>query len=75
MDVTGISGRGPQGGTEEILKERNKNKAKKDSKTKPSGREEREGIPDFRESMEGRNACHQQFGQTHRAGHRVREEG
>jgi len=41
VDVTGISGRGPQGVTEEILKERNKNKAKKDSKTKPSGREER----------------------------------
>lgn len=73
MDVTGISGRGRQGGTEEIPKKRNK--VKKESKTKPSGRQEREGIPDFRESMKGRNTCHQQFGQTHREGHRVRAEG
>lgn len=75
MDVTGVPGRGPQGGTGDILKEGNMNRAKKESKTEPSRKEERRGVPDFRGSMRGRNACHKQCGQTHRVGHQVRAKG
>lgn len=57
------------------LKRETRTRLKRTARLSQVGERKEEGIPDFRESMKGRNACHQQFGQTHRAGHRVREEG
>lgn len=46
----------------------------RESKTEPSRMEEK-GIPGFWGSKRGRKAGHRQFGQTHRVGHWVSEEG